>query len=200
MYGKVEGKTTEDKPNNATTRKGKTKTLMAKRLLEAHKKGEITVTIARGSNLYGPRMQQELYEFSKAFNGESVQARGKLDLLRSFTFTEDFAKAMIILGENESAFGEVWHVPNEEPITQQELINLIFEIAGHEAKVSIMPKLMLATLGRVIPILRELREMQYEWEFPFIVSHEKFANSFDMKPTPYRAAIEKTFDWLKTNK
>ncbi len=53
-YGPVHGPLTEDLPALATTKKGRIRTLMAERLLAAHRSGTLQVAIARSSDYYGP--------------------------------------------------------------------------------------------------------------------------------------------------
>ncbi|SLJ98749.1 hypothetical protein SAMN06272721_102461 [Arthrobacter sp. P2b] len=56
MYGRPAGRPlTEDRPNNAHTKKGRLRADMADELLGAHQAGRVEVTIGRASDYFGPR-------------------------------------------------------------------------------------------------------------------------------------------------
>jgi len=59
--------------------------------------------------------------------------------------------------------------------------------------------LMLMIGGLFIPVAREVIEMLYEFEKPFVVDSSKFEKTFGMKPTPIREAIHQTVAWYKAN-
>ena len=47
-----------------------------------------------------------------------------------------------------------------------------------------MPKFMLRALGLVNPMMRELAEMSYEFEEPFVLDTSKFESTFGASATP----------------
>jgi hypothetical protein len=52
-------------------------------------------------------------------------------------------------------------------------------------------------MGLFVPIMRELAEMLYEFEEPFVVDHSKYARCFGTDTTPHREAIRRTLDWYR---
>ena len=56
---------------------------------------------------------------------------------------------------------------------------------------------MLRLGGLFIPEAREMVEMTYEFDRPFIVDSSKFVNAFGDVSTPLREAIRATVDWYK---
>ena len=202
MYGATSGvPLREDMPHNAHTRKGKVRSEMSKTALAAHAAGKVRVAIARGSDFFGPwGLSTAMGErvFYPLLQGKSAQVTGRTDVPHTHTFTRDFGKAMVILGERDDADGQAWHVPNDMPeITQGELIRMYCEEAGVEAKMAGAGKLMLGLAGLFIPEAKETIEMLYEFEQPFIVDSSKFENAFGMKATPMREAIKETVAWYK---
>jgi hypothetical protein len=101
------------------------------------------------------------------------------------------------LGEREEALGQAWHVPSQQPLTQRELLTLFFQEAGLEPKFSVMGKTMLAFGGLFVPAAREMVEMMYEFEKPFVVDSSKFVQAFGDISTPYEIAVKETLDWYK---
>ena len=202
MYGEVDGPIHEGLPYTAHTRKGKVRAAMAESLLAAHRAGKIRVAMARGSDFFGPNVlgssmgERVIYP---AMAGKPAQLAGRLDLPHSMTYIDDFGKALVILGEREEALGQAWHVPNDAPLTQQQFIDLIAQELGMPIKVSSMGKLMLRIGGLFIPPAREMIEMMYEFDKPFVVDSSKFERTFGMKATPTREAIRATVAWYKAH-
>jgi nucleoside-diphosphate-sugar epimerase len=84
-------------------------------------------------------------------------------------------------------------------MTQSELIRMFAEEAGVEPKMSSMGKLMMSIGGLFIPEAKESVEMMYEFEKPFIIDSSKFEQTFGMKATPMRQAIQETVAWYKSH-
>jgi nucleoside-diphosphate-sugar epimerase len=146
MYGAVKGLLREDLPNAAKTRKGRTRAQMAEALLDAHQQGIVRLAIARGSDFYGPGVLNSVMGdrvFSAILAGKTASAVGNLDLPHTYTFIDDFGKALVNLGEQEEALGQIWHVPNAETITTRQFLTLAFEAVGHLPKMSGMGKFMM---------------------------------------------------------
>jgi len=202
MYGVTSGTPmTEDMPHNPHTRKGKVRSEMSKAALAAHQAGKVSVTIGRGSDFFGPwGLSTTMGDraFYPLLRGKAAQLQGRTDLPHTHTFTKDFGKALVILGERLDADGQAWHIPNDMPrITQGELVRLFAEEAGVEPKISSMGKLMTWIGGLFIPEAKESVEMMYEFDQPFIVDSSKFEQTFGMRATPMREAIRATVDWFK---
>jgi nucleoside-diphosphate-sugar epimerase len=200
MYGAVNGLLREDLPYAATTRKGCTRAQMAESLLTAHRKGLLRVAIARGSDFYGSGVLDSVMGervFPAVLAGKTASAVGNLDLPHTYTFIDDFGKALVVLGEQEEALGQIWHVPNAETITTRQFLNLAFKEAGHLPKMSGMGKLMMRLGGLFIPGARETVEMMYEFERPFVVDHSKYVKAFGNHSTPIHEAIQRTLAWYR---
>ncbi|MFQ5471558.1 MAG: hypothetical protein ACE5FA_01560, partial [Dehalococcoidia bacterium] len=133
-----------------------------------------------------------------ALAGKGSQVLGNPDTLHTYTYVPDFARALIVLGERDEAPGEVWHVPNAETITTREMLGIIYELAGHEAKVMAAPKLLVNALSLFNPMMRELRETYYPFEKPFVVDHSKYEWAFGAQVTPHREALTATVDWYRS--
>ena len=56
---------------------------------------------------------------------------------------------------------------------------------------------MIALLGLFVPMIREQKEMMYEFEEPFVVDDSKFTETFDTDPTPLDEAIRETVAWYR---
>jgi nucleoside-diphosphate-sugar epimerase len=205
MYGDTNGlPMTEEMPHNARTRKGKVRSEVSKAAFAAHREGKLRVTAGRGSDFFGPwglpTAAMGERTFYPLLHGKSAGLVGNIDLPHSHTYTRDFGKALVILGERTEADGQAWHVPNDNPrVSQREMVKMIAQEMGVEPKMSAMGRFMMWMGGLFIPEAKETVEMMYEFEQPFIVDSNKFEKTFGMKATPMKEAIKETVVWYKSH-
>jgi nucleoside-diphosphate-sugar epimerase len=202
MYGEVDGPIHEDLSYAARTRKGKTRAAMAEAVLAAHRSGRVRAAIGRGSDFFGPGALDSAMgdrAFLPALVGKPASLAGNIDLPHTYTFIEDFGKALVILGERDEALGQAWHVPNDETLTTRQFMTMAFEEIGQPPKMSSMGKLMMRLGGLFIPAARETVEMMYEFEKPFVVDSTRFERTFGVRATPLRDAIRETVAWYRQN-
>lgn len=201
MYGDPQGQPLrEDMPFHAHTRKGQVRTQMAEALMSAHRSGKVRVAVARASDFYGPGVLSSVSGnrmFGFAVEGKAADATGNLDALHTYTYIEDFGQTLVILGEREEALGQVWHVPNAETVTTRQFVTMIYEELGQPVKIRAVGKMTLRIAGLSIPAARELVEMIYEFEKPFVVDSSKFTRMFGLPGTPIREGIKQTVAWYK---
>jgi nucleoside-diphosphate-sugar epimerase len=203
MYGPNGGKTlTEDLPYNPTPRKGATRAKMSRDLMAAHQSGKVRVAVGRAADFFGAGVMESAAGdrlFYPAVTGKAAQFIGNLDMPHTYTYMPDIGKALVILGERDEALGKIWHIPSPETVTTRQFFTMAYEAAGHTPKFQVMPKLMVKALSLFVPILREVGEMSYEFDEPFVMDHSRFERAFGMKATPLREAIQTTVAWFKTN-
>ena len=132
-----------------------------------------------------------------ALAGKSTQVLGDPDLPHTFTYLGDFARGLVTLATHDQALGEVWHMPSAETLSTRAFIDLVFEVAGQQPKLRVLPASLLTVLALFSPTLRAVREQRYQREAPWIVDHSKFARAFGARTTPHRAAIAATLDWYR---
>ena len=201
MYGEVLNRPlTEDLPAVAITRKGRIRAQMAEAVLAAHKNGKVQIAIGRGSDFFGPGVLDSAMgerALLPALQGKTASLVGNIDLPHTYTFINDFGKALVTLGERDEALGQIWHVPNAETLTTRQFMTIAFEEIGKPPKMSGMGKLMMSIGGIFVIGARETVEMMYEFEKPFIVDSSKFERTFGVSATPHREAIRQTIEWYR---
>jgi nucleoside-diphosphate-sugar epimerase len=203
MYGDTNGQPLyEDLPYHAQTKKGQVRAQMAEAVMAAHRSGKVRAAVARASDFYGPAALDSSAGdrmFGFAVHGKAASVVGDLDAPHTYTYIEDFGKALAMLGERDEALGQAWHVPNAETLTTRQFITLIFNELQQPPKMSAMGKTMLRLGGLFIPPAREVIEMLYEFEKPFVVDSSKFTKTFGVQGTPLREAIRTTVAWYQQN-
>ena len=173
---------------------------MATALLDAHKKGRVRVAIGRASDFFGPGVRQSAMGarvFEPALTGQTATVLGDLSLPHTYSYVPDIARGLVILGQRDEALGEVWHLPGPETVTTREFLTLIFSEVGYSPKTQRAGKLMLRFLGFFNPQVRELTEIMYQFEEPFVVEHTKFVEAFGDISTPLTEAICTTVEWYR---
>jgi nucleoside-diphosphate-sugar epimerase len=201
VYGPPDGPMTEESPQRARGKKGRTRIEMAAAVLGAHADGRLRVTIARSSDYYGPRGTTSTVGeniMKPALRDKRTRWLGSLDQPHTLNYLEDMARALVTLGERDEADGEVWHLPAAEPLTGRQFLELLFEEARKPPKVGVASRPMIRIGGLFNPLLRELNETMYQFERPFVSDASKFQAAFGpFQPTPHRAAVSRTVDWYR---
>lgn len=196
MYDKSSlGHMTEEAAINPPSKKGKVRAEVAKIIMDRVQKGELTALIARSADFYGPSISNTsmLTEtvFKPLSQGKKANWMGPVSYKHSFTYTPDAGKASAILGNTESAYGQVWHLPTAgDPPTGKEWIDLVGDELKKEAKCQAAPKWIIQLCGIFVPVLREMPEMMYQYDRDYIFDSSKFEKAFNYKPTSYQAGIK----------
>jgi len=206
MYGRPAGRPlTEDRSYNAHTKKGQLRGRMARELLASHVAGRVEVAIGRASDYFGPRggAQSNLGDrvFAAALAGKTATVLGDPDQPHTYTYIPDIGEALAVLGEHPDAPGQVWHVPNDpDTRTTRQLVDIVYQQAGQpRTKLRAVPPLMLRALGLFNPTVRELAEMQYQFEEPFIVDSSKITTKLGVHATPIDQALNTTLATYRHN-
>jgi nucleoside-diphosphate-sugar epimerase len=206
MYGRPAGRPlTEDRTNNAHTKKGRLRADMAAELLDAHRAGRVKVAIGRASDYFGPRggAQSNLGDrvFPAALAGKTSTVLGDRHQPHTYTYIPDIGEGLAVLGEHPEAPGEIWHLPNDPRTrTTQELVDIIYRQAGQpRTRIRTVPPLLLRALALMNPVVRELLEMQYQFEEPFIVDSSKITTRLGVTATPLEQAIAETLKSYTTS-
>jgi nucleoside-diphosphate-sugar epimerase len=202
-YGPTDGKPmTEDLPLAATTVKGRTRAAMTAELLAAADAGRVRIAIGRASDFFGPGVTagSALGErvFGNALAGKRADFIGNPGLPHTYSYVPDIAAGLATLGTDARAAGQVWHLPGPATGTTRALLDLVAAEVGHPVGVRSVPKLAVRALGLVNPMLRELAEMAYQFDEPFVLDTSKYQAAFGTAGTPLKAAIAATVAWYRT--
>lgn len=202
-YGPLDHPMTESDPLAASSRKGRIRAAMWADALAAHNAGRVRTTEARASDYFGPGVlgSGHLGErvVPKVLAGESVRVLGNPDAPHSWTYLPDIARALVVLGSDQRAWGRPWHVPSNPPMSQRAALEAICRLAGApKPRVSGIPGWVLRPGGLVSPVLRELEEVFYQFDRPFVVDSSAFSATFGQVPTPMDEALTATIAWWRS--
>lgn len=197
-YGRVEGVMTEETPFNPTSRKGEVRARIATALLEEIQAGNLEAMIVRSADFYGPGATQSLVHatvFERLRAGKAPQWVGDPKAVHTFTYTSDAGRAVAVLAQQPTAYGQTWHAPTSpEPITGEDFVRLACELAGRAYRLQVAPRWMLRLMGLFVPVLRENDEMMYQFEHDYRFDSSKIKAADWFAATPYREGIASTMD------
>ena len=185
------GHMTEESPMNPPSRKGRVRAQLDRMLIDEMEKGELQAIIARSADFYGPGIAgatSVLLELTlkNMRNGKPANWFCSFDKKHSFTYTPDAARATAILGNDPSAYNQVWHLPPAgNPLTGREWIELFARESGVTPRKMLLPKFLIQAMGLFHPLMRELSEMLYQYDRDYIFDSGKFEKAYSFTPTPY---------------
>jgi nucleoside-diphosphate-sugar epimerase len=197
-YGDPDGAViTERSPEKTATRKGTVRRQMAESALAAHRAGRLQVALSRPAHYFGPGYDQVgSMVFAPALKGKTMRWLGRMDQPHSFSYIPDVGAAMAELGVSGGGWGRVWIPPIQPALTQADFAARIWAASGQsgKARVQVLSRRMATLIGLVSPTVRQLPEMMYEFEKPYVVDSSAFEDAFDAKPTQLDDAIAATLD------
>src|SRR3954447_22725462 len=202
MYGRADGRAfTEDRRYDAHTRKGRVRAAMARELMDAHDAGRVQVSVGRASDFFGPRAGGQSLIGDRvipaALADRAASVMGDPDMAHTYTFVPDIGENLVRLGARDDALGRVWHLPSPETRTTREVIGLVYEAAGTRPRLRVTPAWLMRALGLVNRTVREVNEMAYEFDEPFVVDASRAESELGLCATPLADAVEQTVRWYR---
>jgi nucleoside-diphosphate-sugar epimerase len=199
-YGKVGVPMTEELPLNPNSVKGEVRVKLWRDALAAHEAGRIRTAEVRGSDYLGAGT---LSPFSamvlpKVLAGKRGSLPADLDAPHSWTYVGDVARTLVAVAADESAWGRPWHVPTAPPLSVRALATRAAELAeAPTAKVGTMPAFALRLAGLFNPAAREMLEVQYQLQAPFVLDSSAATAAFGIEPTSTDDALRETIVGLR---
>ena len=194
VYGPVPGgRMTENSPLAATGRKGRVRIKMWQDALAS---GVRTVDV-RGSDYIGAGASSvfSVSLLPAIAKNRAVWAPADPDMPHTFTYTGDMARALVRLARDERAWGKGWHVPSQPAISIRELAARYFEVSGAKpVAIHKLPRFVMRTAGRFVPMARELAEMDYQFYAPFHMDSTLTQRTFGLTPTSLDVALKEVAD------
>ena len=185
---------TEDTPVGPGSKKGEVRRQIADQLLHEVKTGKLTALIARSADFYGPPKyaNQILTEvvYKNLKKGKKANWLGSDQYKHSFTYTPDAGRATALLGNTDDAYNQVWHLPTaDHPFTGKQWIEAFAQEMNVAPTYRVAGKTLVKVLGWFNPMMRELNEMLYQYDRPYVFDSSKFDQRFDFKKTSYTEGI-----------
>lgn len=186
---------TEATPLAATGRKGRVRARVWQDALAAHQAGRVRVAEVRASDFVGPGAQSAMGEriVRHVRQGKNVSVLGRTDRPHTWSFTDDVARMLVTAGTDPRAWGRAWHVPSNEPLSQRQVIDDFARAAGvGQVRSGAIPSAVVRGMGLVWPLMRELRETEYQFRDDFVMDSSAAQATFGLKPAPWEEIVAVT--------
>lgn len=194
-YGAVAGPMTEGLPDAATGPKGRLRAAMWAEAKQRHDAGRIRAVEVRGSDYMGPlSTNAHIPQVApRALQGKGVRVFGRADQPHAFTDVRDMGRALAAVAQAPGTWGRVWHAPTNPAVTQTQAVADVCRAAGREpVPVKAWPKALLGLGGAVVPLLREMRETEYQFLAPYVVDSSGIERELGLEPTPWEEVCRAT--------
>ena len=192
---------TEESPISPCSKKGEVRAEVDKHILEAIEKRKLNAIIARSPDFFSEvkatSMSMNLI-YDNLPKGKKAQWLCDAQKIHSMGYTPDLAKGTAILGNAADAYNQIWNLPTDpEKITGEGWVNIFATEMNASNKYQVLPNWLLKVLGLFIPIMKELPEMNYQFDRDYYFDSSKFNKHFNYSPTKNAIAVKQTIERLK---
>lgn len=199
--GKPTGPITEETPVAPTSEKGRIRAQLSQALFEAHRAGRVHAIAGRASHYFGPGVtQSQLGDrfYQRALSGRSAQLFGNPEALHTFSYAPDVAAALVTLSTAEPAeWGRAHLLPVTQALPTRRLVEKLLLAMGSRSTIQPISRLQMRLFSLFAPAVRELVEMNYEWEHDFVVDDARSRARLGFSSTPLEDALVTTAAWAR---
>ncbi|WP_373048749.1 NAD-dependent epimerase/dehydratase family protein [Vulgatibacter sp.] len=200
MLGRPDAPMTEATPLAPRSKKGELRARLELDLLASRERG-LELAIGRASDFFGPGVTGSAVlhptNLKRLVAGKRVDVGGDPDAPHSYSYAPDVAAGLFTLGTSVRVDEPIWHLPVAFQGTTRALVEAVGRALGVDAKVGTLPGWMWLVAGLFSPMIREAKEMTYQWEGPFVLDDSRFRSAFGVEPTPRGEAIAATAAWIR---
>lgn len=201
-YGPVDGPMTEELPLAATTTKGRVRAEAWEHTRTLHEQGRINAVEVRASDFFGPTVTDGGHLADRVMppllRGKPVSTLGDPGAPHSWTYLPDVAAALVEVAGEESAWGRAWHCPTQPPLSVRDMVERLAAEAGTgPVAVRGLPSAVLGLAALFSPLLRELKEVRYQFDRPFVVDSGAYEARFAVRATPVEEQVKATVSWWR---
>ena len=150
--------------------------------------GRVRVAALRCSDFYGPGVPMShlgATAFEPLTRGKPAMIMTPPDTPHDFAYVPDIARAVItLLGAPDDAFGQVWNMPCAPTRTPRQILQLGADALGVKLKITAIPLWLLPVVGLGSTFVREIADVSFTLDRPYIVDGSKFTRRFWSNVTP----------------
>lgn len=194
---------TEESPVNPPSKKGKVRLQNIELINDAIRNKNLKALIARSADFYGPLAKNGILNvliLDNVMKGKKPNWQADADKIHSFTYLPDAAKATALLGNTDSAYGQVWHLPTSaERLTGRQFVKIATGMVNVKNSYMLLHPFLLSFIGIFNRTMKELVEMQYQNTQDYFFNSEKFCKTFSFTPTSYEDGIREVLAQGKTS-
>jgi nucleoside-diphosphate-sugar epimerase len=204
MYGSQTRPLSEDMPLTDFGKKPRVRAEITRLWQSAHQSGRVRAVAVRASDFYGPDASTSvvsIYGIARLLAGKPALAPYPPDCPHDFTYVPDFARALVtLLDAGDDAYGQAWHVPNAPARSLRELLTTAAKLIRVPPRIRILPSALAPIVGLFVKEVRELAEMRFQWDRPYLVDATKFTARFWNDPTSFDQGLRETINFYRAHR
>ncbi len=167
-----------------------------------HEQGRIQAVEVRASDFFGPGVtgggHLAARVMPRLLRGKPVSTLGDPDAPHSWSYLPDVARALVEVAGEERAWGRGWHVPTEPARSVREMVDrLAAQSATGPVAVRGLSPAVLGLASVFSPLIRELKEIRYQFDRPFVVDSSAYEATFAVRATPLDEQVKATVEWWR---
>lgn len=191
----------EKTPRNPPSRKGRARKTAVEIVMDAHRAGRVRATVGRAADFYGPGAVNSPFYISFLENmlkGKAPQVAMPEGPVHTYAYTEDMGRGLVTLALDDGASGEEFHLPVGPAVKVSDMAALFNKALGTSLKVTHIPNIVLLGASLFQPLIREVREMSYQYKTDYIMSDNKFRQRYpEFMSTSYGDGIAAMVDHFR---
>lgn len=164
--------------------------------MAAAKAGRVRVAALRCSDFYGPDVVMSHLgstAFGPLVKGKAAVILTPPDIPHDFAYVPDIARAVItLLDAPDDAYGQVWNMPCAPTRTPREMLQIGAETLNVKLKITTIPLWLLPVLGVGWTFAREIADVSFTLDRPYVVDASKFTQRFWSDVTSIEAGVAAT--------
>lgn len=162
----------------------------------AFEEGRVKTAAVRAPDFFGPGVMTSVLgatTLGRLAQGKSAQLLISADYPHDIVHIGDFARALVTLVEApDDAYGQAWHVPTPPTRTLRETLTIAADAMGVPPKISVISGGMARILGLFMPQVREVMDLHYLFDRPYLVDSTKFRERFWSDVEPLEKSVADT--------
>jgi nucleoside-diphosphate-sugar epimerase len=181
----------ENTPMDATSYKGRLRIQMEQRIREACERGMRAIVVRAGDFFGGGRGSWLDLVIARDLPRGRLTYPGPPDVAHAWAYLPDFAQALVKVADRRAAFGafETFGFGGHG-VTGREFVAAIETATGRKFNVRQMRWWLIKTFGQLMPIGRELAELEYLWRVPHRIAGDRLRAAIGSVPyTPLPQAV-----------
>ena len=149
----------------------------------------VRLAALRCPDFYGPGVAMShlgAAGFARIARGRTALLFAPPDTPHDFAYVPDIARAAVtLLDAPDDAYGQAWNMPCAPTRTPREILALGAAAIGRKAKLAAIPLPLLRPIGLASRFAREVADVGFTWDRPYIVDSGKFGRRFWSDATPF---------------
>jgi nucleoside-diphosphate-sugar epimerase len=167
-------------------------------LFRVHRERGFPAVTLRPPYVYGPENPfcREAFFWDRLLDGRPILVPEDGSRLMQFVLADDVARAAIAAADTEAATGKAYNVCNDEPVTQDGLVEALAKAAGRWARLVHVPRRRLLEMGGGL-FAPPYYFAQYFDMPPITQSNARARRELGFEPTRFEEGLSSAFEWYR---